>query len=212
MQLDKQMDNFVTTTGDEEVTIGNGKTLKATKIGKISRMVKQRDGTSTRVTFEAKFVPELWVNLFSLTKPLKTGGKLGNEDIYITISKGDVTIKFDKILKTKTGFVGAVEICPLELENQAQVSLDKGRSLQLSKLHDMLGHVGENTSRLTAKYYSWDVKGQMPRCVKVVDYRRPNKHLCRRNPSNVAKFLANVCFLTSVRLNLEASVDQNFGF
>ena len=87
--------------------------MRATKIGHVTRMVRQRDGTSKKVTLEVKYVPDLWINLFSFTKPLENGCKLGNDGIYITIPKGDITIKFDKILKTKTGFVGAVEIAPL---------------------------------------------------------------------------------------------------
>lgn len=84
------------------------------------------------------------------------GGELENEGIYITITKGSKTIKFDKILKTKTGYVGAVEICPIQVENQAHASLEKGKSLKLKDLHNKLGHVGENAARLTAKHYNWE--------------------------------------------------------
>ena len=56
---------------DEYVKIGNRKQMKATKIGNVSCMVKESDGSSQRVTLQVKFVSELWVNLFSLTKPYK---------------------------------------------------------------------------------------------------------------------------------------------
>jgi len=114
---------------DEFVKIGNGKEMRATKIGYITRMVKQRDGITKKVTLEVKYVPDLWINLFSLTEPLENESKLGNDGIYITISKGNTTFKFDKILKTKTGFVGAVEIAPLLLKDQANMTLDKGRTV-----------------------------------------------------------------------------------
>jgi len=146
---------------DEFVKIGNGKEMRATKIGYVTRMVKQRDGISKKVTLEVKYVPDLWINLFSLTKPLENGSKLGNDGIHITISKGNTTIKFDKILKTKTGFVGAVEIAPLPLKDQANMTLDK---VKLTTLHDMLGHAGEYASRLTANYYSWKTTGKLSRC------------------------------------------------
>jgi len=99
---------------DEFVKIGNGKEMRATKIGYVTRMVKQRDGISKKVTLEVKYVPDLWIYLFSETE---NGSKLGNDGIYITISKGNTAIKFDKILKTKTVFVGAVEIAPLSFKD-----------------------------------------------------------------------------------------------
>jgi len=149
---------------DEFVKIGNGKEMRATKMGYVTRMVKQLDGTSKKVTLKVKFVHDLWINLFSLTKPLENGSKLGNDVIYITISKGDTTIKFDKILKTKTGFVGAVEVAPLPLKDQDNITLDKGRSVKLTTLHDFLGHAGEHASRLMVDYYSWKTTGKLFRC------------------------------------------------
>ncbi len=122
-------------TINEFVKIGNGKEMRATKIGHVTRMVRQQYGTSKKVTLEVKYVPDLWINLFSLTKPLEKRCKLGNDEIYITTSKGDTTIKFDKILKTKTGFVGAVEIAPLPLQDQANIILDKGKTVKLTTLH-----------------------------------------------------------------------------
>jgi len=111
-----------------------------------------------------KYVPDLWINLFSLAKPLKNGCKLGNDGIYITISKNDTTIKFDKIFKTKTGYVRAVEIAPLPLQDQANITLDKGKTVKSITLHDILGHVGEYASRLTANYYNWKIQGKLSCC------------------------------------------------
>jgi len=141
-------------TFDEFLKIGSGKVMRAIKIGYVTRMVKQQDGTSNKVRLEVKYVLHLWINFFSLTNLLGNGSKLGNDRIYITISKGNTTIKFDKFLKTKTVFVGAVEIAPLTVKDQANISLDKGRTVKLTTLYDMLGHAGEYASRLTANYYS----------------------------------------------------------
>ena len=56
--------------------------MKATKIGKVSCMVHQQDGTTRRVQLEVKCVPELWMNLFSLTKLLKDRCHSGDKGIY----------------------------------------------------------------------------------------------------------------------------------
>ena len=90
--------------------------------GHVTRMVTQRDGSSMKVTTEVKHVPDFWINLFILTKHLENGGKVGNDGIYITISKGNTTFKLDKILKKKIGFLEAVEIAPLTLKDQANIT------------------------------------------------------------------------------------------
>ena len=72
----------------------------------------QQDGTMQNIILQAKFVPGLWVNLFSITKAIKGGAKIDNEDMVITVKKGKTVVKFDKIFETKGGFLGGVEICP----------------------------------------------------------------------------------------------------
>ena len=56
---------------DSPVQIGNGKTLRATKIGRKHMTVLSKDGTTTNIVLEDyKYVPDLWVNLFAVTKSL----------------------------------------------------------------------------------------------------------------------------------------------
>jgi hypothetical protein len=51
------------------IRVGDGKSIKATKIGKKRVAVIQKDGTlHPLVLHDCKFVPDLWVNLFSITK------------------------------------------------------------------------------------------------------------------------------------------------
>jgi hypothetical protein len=53
-----------------------------------------------------KFVPRLLVNLsFSMTKALKNGFNLGNEDGVMKLMKENTALYFDRVLKTKSGFV-----------------------------------------------------------------------------------------------------------
>jgi hypothetical protein len=63
------------------VRIGNGKALTATKIGKRHITIIQKDG-STQVAILSKYkcVPELWVNLFSISQsPSKMDGTLAKQ-------------------------------------------------------------------------------------------------------------------------------------
>ncbi|CAJ1937522.1 unnamed protein product [Cylindrotheca closterium] len=63
----------------EEIKVGSGKTIVATKIGKLKLRVKQTNGkVIMMVLTKVKFVPELWCNLFSLTAAMDKGFDLGN--------------------------------------------------------------------------------------------------------------------------------------
>ena len=75
---------FDTRDINEEITIGNGKSMIAAKVGSLKCKVIQVDGSSLDVTLhEVKYVPELWVNLFSINKALKNGFNLSNKGVSI---------------------------------------------------------------------------------------------------------------------------------
>jgi hypothetical protein len=57
-----------------------------------------------------KFVPDLWVNLFSIGKALKNGFNLGNEGGTIKLMKGKTAILFDRCLKSKNGFIPGIKM------------------------------------------------------------------------------------------------------
>ena len=56
----------------EEITVGNGNTMTATKVGDLKCKVIQLDGSILDVTlYEVKYVPELWMHLSSLKKSVE---------------------------------------------------------------------------------------------------------------------------------------------
>jgi gag-polypeptide of LTR copia-type/Zinc knuckle len=68
----------------EDITVGNGRTMTATMVGSLKCNVIQLHGPSLVITLhEVKYVPELWVNLFSLNRALKNGFTLSNKDLSI---------------------------------------------------------------------------------------------------------------------------------
>ena len=156
---------FDITSIDEEIKVGNGKTMKATKIGKLKCKVVQEDGSSCEVTLtDVRFVPELWVNLFSIGKVLSKGFQLGNDGIKIHVSKNDFRLCFDKVIKTRTGYVLGVDMIPLAPEVAAYAHASKSK-FEVNKLHQVFGHCGEECLRLTAKAYNWDLTGKLDACV-----------------------------------------------
>ena len=64
-------------TIDEDIKIGNGSTMSATKMGHLPVTIKQKDETTTKSPLEGvKFVPKLWCNLFSIVRVLSKGWDL----------------------------------------------------------------------------------------------------------------------------------------
>jgi len=58
----------------EEIRVGSGQTITATKVGILKLRINQTNGKTTNFTLSsAKFVPALWYNLFSLTAAMDKG-------------------------------------------------------------------------------------------------------------------------------------------
>jgi hypothetical protein len=83
----------------ENIMFGSGKSMMATKIGRLKFRDIQLDGSALDITLhEVKFVPELWVDLFIIYKSLKNGYHLGNQGLSICLSKGSFSITFDSVM------------------------------------------------------------------------------------------------------------------
>ena len=106
----------------DQIEFGNGETLKATKIGTWTGMVKDNSGTTIPFTLtDVKVVPGIHYNLFSLTAALTKGATLGSKDDTITITKGNTTIPFDTKVKSGQGHV-----CGLRMIDSKQGTASRG--------------------------------------------------------------------------------------
>jgi hypothetical protein len=62
------------TMTSKETTVGNGNVMLAKKMGKLRCEILQKNGEKLIVTLQdIKYVPDLWVNLFTFGKALKNG-------------------------------------------------------------------------------------------------------------------------------------------
>ena len=129
------------TTISEEITVGNGNKMIAKKVGNLRCTVQQKNGEKFVVVLEnVKYVPDLWVNLFSINKALKNGFKIENEDVVLKLMKGKTTMYFDRILKTKDGFVTGIMLIPM-MENVATTAVETMKTtITINNLHKILGH------------------------------------------------------------------------
>ena len=109
----------------------------AKKIGKLRCGILQQNGESLIVTLEnLNFVPEIWINLFRIGKALKNGFKIGNDGEIIKLTKGNVTLIFDKVVRTKNGYVSGIRLTPVLGEVvTAAVESRKYDSIDVNNLH-----------------------------------------------------------------------------
>ena len=153
----------------EEITVGNGNVMLAKKMGKLRCEILQKNGEKLIVTLQdVKYVPDLWVNLFSIGKALKNGFNLGNDGERIKLMKGSVIILFDRFITSKNGSVPVIKMKPLlNAVSATSVESRKGKSkntIEINDLHQILGHCGEASARLTGKALGYEVIGTFDTC------------------------------------------------
>jgi hypothetical protein len=65
------------------------------------------------VILDCKLVPDLWVNLFSITSSLRRGWSISNEGIVITLSRNEQSLVFGQVLESSTGATTGVIMEPV---------------------------------------------------------------------------------------------------
>jgi hypothetical protein len=102
---------------NEQITIGNGYTMVAAKLGDLKYEVTQVNGSKFEATLkEEKYVSKLWVNLFSIKKEVKYRFNLSNDGVSIRLAKGLVSLCFDFIIPSSYGFVNGVIMSAIHSE------------------------------------------------------------------------------------------------
>ena len=151
---------------NDTVTVGDGSLIDAKMIGDKRITIVQEDGKERNVILHGcKYVPKLGpYSLFSLTDLIDKGHQLGNEGRNITIRKGDFKLKFDRVIKIKSGYVCDVATKPRTDEDVATPTLGKEIPVDVNYFHDLLGHFGEEKTRAVAKYYGVKLSGKFEPC------------------------------------------------
>jgi hypothetical protein len=145
---------------NEKITIGNGKYITATQIGKLRGYHVSKDGKKQKmILHDVKVVPKLApFNLFSITRALNKGFILGNDGKTITVKKGSFNLKFDHEIKTKSGYVAGAMIVPRYTTNRnetevATPTMARGHKMNIERFHQVFGHQSIATTKQTAKCY-----------------------------------------------------------
>jgi hypothetical protein len=81
------------------------------------------------------------------------------------MSKGNVTFTFDKVVRTKNGFVPGIKLFPVWGDVGTLVlETKKHEIIDVNNFHKILGHCGEVNARLTGKAYGYEVTGKFDVC------------------------------------------------
>jgi hypothetical protein len=92
------------------VVVGNGQKSKTNDVNDLSGWKCDKSGNKEdkiRMS-DVKVVPDNKFNLFSITKRLNSGWKLGGDEKSMWLSKGKNKVVFDLMIKTKGGYIFAM--------------------------------------------------------------------------------------------------------
>ncbi len=146
------------------IVFGNGQRLESTHIGELVGTVEQKDGEKKQIKMKnVKLVPDLYVNLFSLSAALKEGCDLEGSAEKLTIKKGNNKYFFDQKIKSRKGYIFGIRIVKA-FEPEGKRHDKKGQSYNIMKFHEMLGHASETLTRSTAKKMGIRLKGDFRHC------------------------------------------------
>ena len=147
------------------VMIGNGKSISCTHRGKLDVICKHKDGSIARETWDVKIVPELNHDLFSFTKAMKDGwqmnGRWKEGGLMIELFKtARASMKFDRMIPSGSSWLMGIRV--KRVFDQAHAAMEPGKTISMSKFHEMTGHTGEHLLKPTANYMKLKLIGTLP--------------------------------------------------
>ena len=147
--------------------IGNGKSISCTHNKKLDVICKHKDGSIARETWDVKIVPELNHDLSSFTKAMKDGwqmnGRWKEGGLMIELFKTTrASMKFDRMIPSGSSWLRGIRV--KRVFDQAHGAMEPGKTISMSKFHEMTGHTGEHLLEPTANYMKLKLIGRLPPC------------------------------------------------
>ena len=168
------------------ITIGDGKSISSTQMGTWQGYVLRSNGTHHKITLQdVAYVPSLSSNLFSITKALSGKATLSSNGERIEVKKNNWKLAFDLKVKTKNGYVPGVQITPINKLDEAGNRITP-TTIPYSKAHNLLGHMSEQSTRLTAKHLGLTItRGTSQTCVDCCISKARQKNLNKHTSESV---------------------------
>jgi hypothetical protein len=156
------------------VKTGNAADIYSEMIGTFQGKVVQQDGRTFHLQLEdVLYIPDLYINFFSMTKALNNNNidlrKIRNT-IIITFNQKS-NLLFDREITVGKGRLLGVDIVPNTIDHNTAL-------LTYNDLHDRLGHANEVTVITTAKVLKIPIyQGRQPPVNIVLKPRSRNRNL-----------------------------------
>ena len=149
------------------VMIGNGKSISCTHKGKLDVICKHKDGSIARETWDVEIVPALNHDLFSFTKAMNDGwqmnGRWKEGGLMIELCKTTrASMKFDRMIPSGSSWLMGIRV--QRVFDQAHAAMEPGKTIFISKFHEMTGHTGEHILKPAANYMKLKLIGRLPPC------------------------------------------------
>jgi hypothetical protein len=146
------------------ITVGNCEVMVAKKTGDILCQICDKYGRPLQngIITEVALTKSSPFSLFSVTKMMKQGWKLGGDKtIGITLTKGTNVLSFDIPIETAKGVVYGMCITRSEIAAPAMVT-----TMNVERAHSLLGHQSEELTRRSAQHLGWTLtKGSLKPCL-----------------------------------------------
>ena len=116
---------------------------------------------------KVKIVPQLNDDLFSFTKVMKEGWQMNGrwKEGGLVIESFKTTrasMKFDRMIPSGSSWLMGIKV--QRVLDHAHPSMESGRTITMSKLHQITGHTGEDLLRPTENYMRLKLTGKLAPC------------------------------------------------
>ena len=123
-------------------------------------------------------IPEGDFNLFSITRLLLAGWKLGGNASSIWVTKGQRTIRFDIRVTTAKGTLFFIFMKRQIKKTEVSALLTTGTTLSLTKAHTLLGHCNEEATKAAAGHFGWKItRGSKMVCQSCAESKAKQKNV-----------------------------------
>ena len=114
-----------------------------------------------------KIVPELNHDLFSFKKAMKDAwqmnGRWKEGGLMIELFKTTrASMKFDRMIPSGSSWLMGIRV--QRVFDQAHTAMEPGKTIFISKFHQITGHTGEHPLKPTANYMKLRLIGRLPPC------------------------------------------------
>ena len=147
--------------------IGHGQSISCTHKGKLDVFCKHKDESIARETWDIKIIPQLNHDLFSFTKAMKEGwqmnGRWKEGGLVIELFKTTrASMKFDRMTPSGSSWLMGIKV--QRVLDHSHSAMEPGKTISMSKFHQITGHTGEHLLRPTANYMRLKLTGKLAPC------------------------------------------------